>query len=189
MSWFPQLPFSVTQNHNAFVFIYWFLLLIFFRFFRNHLGYLYLSSAFLTCFSSSILSSFFVISSFILCRKVLIIPIFCLIWWLDRKSRYWSVWMVFLYIVILIDLSYTFVNTLHLETKFSAHVYTEAHNKQDFQYSILCTEDNWYIRGIKEAIAIRKLKPSLNKGGGRYNLSTIYDDVIHNKVCYKTART
>ena len=38
---------------------------------------------------------------------------------------------------------------------------------------------------MKEAIAIRKLKPTLNKEGGRYNLSTIYDDVIHNNIRMK----
>ena len=67
-------------------------------------------------------------------------------------------------------------------TEFSAHVSTDIHNKQDLQYKILYTENNWYKRGIKEAIAICKLKPSLNKDGGRYHLSTIYDDVINNKV-------
>ena len=68
------------------------------------------------------------------------------------------------------------------ETEFSVHVSTDVHNKQDLQYKILYTENNWYKRGIKEAMAIRKLKPSLNKDGGRHHLSTIYDDVINNKV-------
>lgn len=70
-------------------------------------------------------------------------------------------------------------------TEFSAHVATDLHNKQDFQYKILNTENNWYKRGIKEAIAIRQYKPSLNKDGGRYHLSAIYNDVIDNKMVPK----
>ena len=38
----------------------------------------------------------------------------------------------------------------------------------------------------KEAIAIRKIKPSLNKDGGRYHLSAIYDDVIQSRLDIKT---
>ena len=70
-------------------------------------------------------------------------------------------------------------------TEFSAHVATDIHNKQDFEFKMLHTENNWYKRGIKEAIAIRKLKPSLNKDGGRYHLSAIYGDVIQNKIRIK----
>ena len=46
--------------------------------------------------SSFCLSSSVVTSSFILCSNVLIIPIFCFMWWFDLKSRYWSVCVAFL---------------------------------------------------------------------------------------------
>lgn len=71
-------------------------------------------------------------------------------------------------------------------TEFSAHVATDTHEKKDLNYQIIYTEDNWYKRGIKEAIAIRKLKPTLNLDGGRHNLSAIYDDVISTKIDYKS---
>ena len=47
-------------------------------------------------------------------------------------------------------------------TEFSAHVASDSHEKEDLQYSILCTEENWFKRGVKEAIAIRKIRPTLN---------------------------
>ena len=43
---------------------------------------------------------------------------------------------------------------------------------------ILEYEENWFKRGILEAIHIRKEKPTLNKDLGRYNLSKIWDSVI-----------
>ena len=35
---------------------------------------------------------------------------------------------------------------------------------------ILTTESRWFERGVKEAIFITALNPSLNRDGGRYNL-------------------
>ena len=71
-------------------------------------------------------------------------------------------------------------------TEFSAHVATDSHRKEDLQYKILFTDDNWFKRGVKEAIAIRKVKPTLNKDGGRYHLSAIYDDLIRSRLNIKT---
>ena len=48
-------------------------------------------------------------------------------------------------------------------TEFSAHLATEIHKKTDIESTILCTDDNWFNRGVKEAIAIRKIKPTLNQ--------------------------
>lgn len=67
-------------------------------------------------------------------------------------------------------------------TEFSAHVANEEHEKEDFEYNILYTEDNWYKRGIKEAIAIRKVRPTLNQDEGRYHLSAIYNKVIRSRL-------
>ena len=59
-------------------------------------------------------------------------------------------------------------------TEFSAHVASDTHTKSDLQYTVLCTDDNWYRRGIKEAIAIHKIQPTLNQDEGRHHLSPIY---------------
>ena len=73
-------------------------------------------------------------------------------------------------------------------TEFLAHVASQEHEKCDLGHSIICTEDNWFKRGVKEAIAIRKIKPSLNLDDGRYHLSTLYDDFIGNHVTLKLPR-
>ena len=39
---------------------------------------------------------------------------------------------------------------------------------------VLTTEPRWFERGVKEAIYIRALNPSLNRDGGRYNLPPVW---------------
>ena len=64
-------------------------------------------------------------------------------------------------------------------TEFSAHLACDNHNtKEDVESKLLCTEENWFKRGVKEAIAIRKIKPTLNQDDGRYHLSTMYNKLI-----------
>ena len=63
-------------------------------------------------------------------------------------------------------------------TEFSAHVAGDHHEKGDRSYEVLCTEEKWFARGVKEAIAIRKIRPSLNQDEGRYHLSAIYNKFI-----------
>ena len=41
-------------------------------------------------------------------------------------------------------------------------------------------EDDWFARGVREAIHIRAHHPSLNKDGGRYQLPHIWDSLISN---------
>ena len=74
-------------------------------------------------------------------------------------------------------------------TDFSAHVASDVHTKEDLKFTVLMTEENWYKRGVKEAIAIKKLKPSLNKDQGRHNLSSIYDEFIRSSVSMTTSRS
>ena len=50
--------------------------------------------------------------------------------------------------------------------------------KEDMNMEIIEYEENWWKRGVLEAIHIRKEKPSLNKDLGRFNLSKIWDNVI-----------
>ena len=46
---------------------------------------------------------------------------------------------------------------------------------------ILEVEPRWYERGVKEAIHIRILNPSLNKDGGRHNLSPIWTNLLRSR--------
>ena len=73
-------------------------------------------------------------------------------------------------------------------TEFSAHVASDTHEKSDLGHRILCTEDNWFKRGVKEAIAIRKIRPTLNLDDGRYHLSAMYDQYIGDHVTLKPPR-
>ena len=63
-------------------------------------------------------------------------------------------------------------------TEMSIHMASEEHKEGDVEYSIISREKNWYKRGIKEAIAIRNLKPTLNKDEGRHYLSVIYGKLV-----------
>ena len=74
-------------------------------------------------------------------------------------------------------------------TEFSAHVASEVHKKEDLEFSVHCKDDNWFSRGVKEAVAIRKIKPSLNLDEGRYQLSPMYDRFIRTSQVIKTPRT
>ena len=47
---------------------------------------------------------------------------------------------------------------------------------------ILTTEPRWFERGVKEAIYIRALNPSLNRDEGRYNLPPVWDNIIKKRV-------
>ena len=73
-------------------------------------------------------------------------------------------------------------------TEFSKHVASNHHEKSDLQFTILCTDDNWFNRGVKEAIAIRKIQPTLNQDEGRHHLPKMYDKLIRSCVTLRTPR-
>ena len=73
-------------------------------------------------------------------------------------------------------------------TEFSAHVASDTHSKEDLRCTILCTEEDWFKRGVKEAIAIRKIQPTLNQDDGRYHLPAMYNKLIRNSVTLNTPR-
>ena len=71
-------------------------------------------------------------------------------------------------------------------TEFSAHVASDVHQKSDLEFTVLCKDDDWFQRGVKEAVAIRKIRPSLNQDDGRFNLSPMYDKFIQSSLVMKT---
>ena len=79
--------------------------------------------------------------------------------------------------------------SLHMESEFP-QVRTWKRNKTkqnktpkkygvSFESSnILKTEPMWFDRGLKEAIKIKLRLPTLNRGGGRYNLPAVWSNLL-----------
>ena len=63
-------------------------------------------------------------------------------------------------------------------SEIAKHMQESTHNKEDVTCEIIQNEDNWYRRGVKEAIEIRRRAPTLNIDKGRYHLSEIWTKVI-----------
>ena len=61
------------------------------------------------------------------------------------------------------------------------HMADGEHDKTDMKLEILGFEDNWWKRGVQEAIDIKRHKPTLNKDLGRYHLAPIWDELIRKK--------
>ena len=66
----------------------------------------------------------------------------------------------------------------------SKHIHTDSpdHTITLENTKILEVEHKWFERGVKEAIHIRALKPSLNRDGGRYNLPLIWNNIIKERL-------
>ena len=66
----------------------------------------------------------------------------------------------------------------------SKHIHIEhpEHSVELENTEILTTESRWFERGVKEAIYVRALNPSLNRDGGRYNLPPVWDNIIKKRV-------
>ena len=62
------------------------------------------------------------------------------------------------------------------------HVDHPQHSVQFENTEVFTTEPRWFERGVKEAIYIRALNPSLNRDGGRFNLPPVWDNIIKKKV-------
>ena len=71
----------------------------------------------------------------------------------------------------------------HIHTNNPDHTITLENTK------ILAVEHKWFERGVKEAIHIRALKPSLNRDGGRYNLPPIWNNIIKERLTESETRT
>ena len=66
----------------------------------------------------------------------------------------------------------------------SKHIHQDnpGHTIEMENTKILTVEPRWFERGVKEAIYIRATKPSLNKDGGRFNLSPIWTNILKDRV-------
>ena len=58
------------------------------------------------------------------------------------------------------------------------HAREHSHHFRKEDVSILTSENDWVKRGIKEAIYIKALTPSINIDPGRHNLSTHFDSIL-----------
>ena len=67
---------------------------------------------------------------------------------------------------------------------YTKHIHTDQleHTEELDNTEILTTEPRWFERGVKDAIFIRALNPSLNRDGGRYNLAPVWDNIIKKRV-------
>ena len=54
---------------------------------------------------------------------------------------------------------------------------------------VLTVEPKWFERGVKEAIYIRAIQPSLNRDGGRYNLPAVWNNIIKKRLTEKKIGT
>ena len=63
-------------------------------------------------------------------------------------------------------------------TEVSKHMARYDHEKDDVTIKAVAFDTNWYTRGVREAIEIKKRKPTLNADNGRFHLNPIYDLVL-----------
>ena len=64
------------------------------------------------------------------------------------------------------------------EVSWHIHNGCKGHTVHMEEAKILTVEPKWFERGVKEAIYIWALHPSLNRDGGRYNLPPVYNNMI-----------
>ena len=58
------------------------------------------------------------------------------------------------------------------------HARDHSHHFRKEDATVLSTEDDWAKRGVKEAIFIRALQPSINIDPGRHTLSSHFDSML-----------
>ena len=63
-------------------------------------------------------------------------------------------------------------------TVVSKHMATQEHKEGDITFKSITFDENWYTRGIREAIEIKKTSPTLNEDQGRYYLSAIFYNIL-----------
>lgn len=73
-------------------------------------------------------------------------------------------------------------------TEVSKHVALQDHEQEDLAIKALAYDENWYTRGIREAMEIKKRRPEMNIDEGRYHLSVIYDNILRSPPDVKIQR-
>ncbi|KAI8510999.1 hypothetical protein Bbelb_119150 [Branchiostoma belcheri] len=58
------------------------------------------------------------------------------------------------------------------------HIESPGHTVTLDKVRILDTEQDYFVRGVKEAVYIRAHQPSLNRDGGRYRLPATFDALL-----------
>ena len=71
-----------------------------------------------------------------------------------------------------------------VNSEVSKHIHTDNpdHGIVMDKTEILAVESKWFERGVKEAIFIRATQPSLNRDGGRFNLSPVWTNILKKTV-------
>ena len=66
----------------------------------------------------------------------------------------------------------------------SRHIHQEnpGHSVSLTESRILGVEQGWFQRGVKEAIFIHTMNPSLNRDGGHFNLSPMWHNIVGEKI-------
>ena len=66
----------------------------------------------------------------------------------------------------------------------SQHIHSvcPGHSVSLEQSNILCVDLRWFERGVKEAVYIRAFSPTLNKDGGRYNLPSVWTNILRSRL-------
>ena len=65
-------------------------------------------------------------------------------------------------------------------TEVLKHMAQYDHEKGEVTIKAITYDTNWFTREIREAIEIRKRKPTLNADEGRYHIKPIYDNILKN---------
>ena len=77
----------------------------------------------------------------------------------------------------------TSMNALgHYKSAMLQHARQAHHHFRKSDVTVLDREHNWVKRGIKEALYIKALSPSINIDPGRHSLSSHYDKIIHSHI-------
>ena len=71
-----------------------------------------------------------------------------------------------------------------VNSEVSRHIHQEnpGHSVSLTGSRILGVEQGWFQRGAKEAIFIHAMRPSLNRDGGRFNLSPIWHKIVGERI-------
>ena len=66
----------------------------------------------------------------------------------------------------------------HYKSAMLQHARVNGHHFRKDDVTVLCSENDWVKRGIKEALYIKALKPSINIDPGRHALSSHFDTLL-----------